>query len=229
MLMRIVLFAMSLTVLFTGSVPAQEIGNRIVVTAANAQLESRTESVGSVPKGTILTVEDVTDESFCVVFWGAKKATRSWIKRSDVIPLNEALDFFNNELLHNPTADGYAIRGALRSENREYDKAIADFDEVIRIDRRRGTTFRYRGNVWTAKHDYDKALADFNEAIRLDPTDARNYVSRGRALAEIREYDQAVGDFDMAVRLDPLNPIIRCHRGLCRGDNKEYDKAIADY
>jgi tetratricopeptide (TPR) repeat protein len=68
-------------------------------------------------------------------------------------------------------------------DKKDYDKAIKDFDEAIRLDPQFATTFALRGNAWFAKKDYDKAIKDFAEAIRLDPKDARAFNSRAWLLA----------------------------------------------
>src|SRR5213595_440082 len=57
----------------------------------------------------------------------------------------------------------------------EYDKAIADYDEVIRLDPKDVFAYIYRGCAYDDKGDYDKAIADYDEAIRLDPKYALPY------------------------------------------------------
>ena len=59
------------------------------------------------------------------------------------------------------------------SDKKEYDKAIADYNEAIRLDPEgRRSPYYNRGYAWYDKKEYDKAIADYNEAIRLDPRDA---------------------------------------------------------
>ena len=55
-------------------------------------------------------------------------------------------------------------------DKKDYDKAIDDFTDAIRIDPKYATAYYNRGLVWKAKGDNDKAMADYDEAIRLDPT-----------------------------------------------------------
>jgi len=49
----------------------------------------------------------------------------------------------------------------------EYDRAIADFTEAIRLDPKCGSAYRGRGNAYKEKGDSDKARADFDQAKRL--------------------------------------------------------------
>ena len=61
----------------------------------------------------------------------------------------------------------------------EYDKAIADFNEAIRLDSRLASAYAGRGDAWSANYEYDKAVVDYTEAIRLDPAEEAPWASRG--------------------------------------------------
>ena len=75
---------------------------------------------------------------------------------------------------------GYANKG-------EYERAIADFNEAIRVDPKSTHAFRNRGVVYVLKGDYNRAIADFNVVIRLDPNDALAFCNRGKAKRNIRD------------------------------------------
>ena len=66
-------------------------------------------------------------------------------------------------------ADAFNNRGNAWSDKNEYDKAIADYNEAIRLDPKFAFGFYNRGNAWNDKGELDKAIADYTEAIRLDP------------------------------------------------------------
>ena len=51
----------------------------------------------------------------------------------------------------------------------DYDKAIANYNEAIRLDPKLARAFNNRGFAYYGKREYDKAIADCSEAIRLDP------------------------------------------------------------
>ena len=53
-------------------------------------------------------------------------------------------------------------------EREDYDRAIADFDQAIRLDAKNANAFYNRGIAYHEKHDYDRAIADFDQAIKLD-------------------------------------------------------------
>ncbi len=66
----------------------------------------------------------------------------------------------------------------------EYDKAIKDNDEAIRLDPTLPEAFYNRGSAWLQKKEYDKAIKDFNEAIRIYPKFALAFCERGFCLDE---------------------------------------------
>jgi len=49
----------------------------------------------------------------------------------------------------------------------DYENAIADFSEAIRLDPTNRDLYHLRGNAWQAKGDMDRARADRSEAMRL--------------------------------------------------------------
>ena len=77
------------------------------------------------------------------------------------------------------TADEYCKRGAAYFDKGEYDKAIADCTEAIRLNPKDAKFYYNRGNAYGRKGEYDKAIADCTEAIRLDPKHALSYCGRG--------------------------------------------------
>src|SRR5579872_6730502 len=226
--MRTALLA-SLILLCPSFAFAQKVGDRIVVTTENAPLKLRDDVVGSVPKGSVLTVKKINGDWFWVIYSGAKPATRGWIKRSDVVAFENAIEFFNSELQRTPTAVLYTIRGKIWYLKDEYDQAITDLDEAIRLDPDQSTAFLNRGSAWLRKLDFDRAIADYSEAIWLDPNAARAYFNRAIARGRKNEIDLAIADYFEAIRLDPTDAKALINRGLAWQKKNEVDLAIADY
>ena len=54
-------------------------------------------------------------------------------------------------------------------DKREYDRAIMDCGEAIRLEPNYTFPLNGRGNAYRAKGDADRAIADYNEAIRVNP------------------------------------------------------------
>lgn len=76
-------------------------------------------------------------------------------------------------------SDAFVNRGLLRFGTRDFDPAIADFTEAIRLNPKNARAYQGRGAAWLLKKEIDRAIADFGVAIRLDPKYAESYHSRG--------------------------------------------------
>jgi tetratricopeptide (TPR) repeat protein len=55
---------------------------------------------------------------------------------------------------------------------KNYDKAIGDYGEAIRVDPNSALAHTARGEAWGEKKDYGRAIADYREALQLDPSSA---------------------------------------------------------
>jgi lipoprotein NlpI len=97
----------------------------------------------------------------------------------------------------------FSNRCGWRWAKNEADRALADCNEAISIDRDRADAFVNRGNVLLSKGDVERALNDFNEAIRLDPRGAWAYNARGELYKNRGDLDHAMADFSESIRLDP--------------------------
>ncbi|MCY3740628.1 MAG: tetratricopeptide repeat protein [Candidatus Poribacteria bacterium] len=63
---------------------------------------------------------------------------------------------------HKPKdTESYYNRGIAYYEKREYDKAIADFSEVIKRNSDHADAYYNRGNAYCDEVDCDKAIADY--------------------------------------------------------------------
>ncbi len=111
----------------------------------------------------------------------------------------------------------YSNRAILWHEKQDFDRAIADLTEAIRIDPMPrsdqpvpgSVNLHYnRGLAWRAKGDLDRALADFDRAISLDPKDAEAFYQRALVHYLHREFERAIADMTEAASLAPDNPDI---------------------
>jgi Flp pilus assembly protein TadD len=93
------------------------------------------------------------------------------------------------------------------------DRAIADFNEAIRLEPNNAMQLNNRGHAYIKKGDYDRAIADYNEAIRLDPTLARAFNGRGFAYMRKGNNQQAMADYSKAIQLRPDFAAAYCNRG----------------
>jgi tetratricopeptide (TPR) repeat protein len=134
----------------------------------------------------------------------------------------------------------YTSRGNAHLNNRNYDRAIDDYNETIRLDPKYAMGFNNRGLAYLRKDRIDRAIADFDMAIRLNPKYAMSFVNRAFAYQEKAQWDfdayltegvyedRAIQDLDEAIRLDPNNASAFRNRGLINSRMQRYDRAIKD-
>ena len=94
-------------------------------------------------------------------------------------------------------------RGRALAAGKQFDKALADHDEAIKLDPQSSAAFDSRGDTRCDMKEYDRAVADYERAIRIDPKSVSSYRRRGQALLELKQYARAQADLEQAVRLDP--------------------------
>jgi tetratricopeptide (TPR) repeat protein len=126
-------------------------------------------------------------------------------------------------------ASAYLNRGFAYDNKGDYDRAIADYGEAIRLHPQFALAYSNRGIVYNRKGNYDRAFADFGEAIRLNPKLPNAYAGRGWAYHGKGDFDRAFADFDEAIRLDPKFPKTYNPRGLAYHSIGELDRAIVDF
>ncbi len=114
-------------------------------------------------------------------------------------------------------------------ESGEYERAIQDLDEAIRLDPQYAFAYNNRGIAYRLLGQYNRAIQDYDEAIRLDPQYADAYYNRGVAYYNLGQYERAIQDWDEAIRLDPQYALAYNNRGIAYANLGQYEREIEDY
>jgi tetratricopeptide (TPR) repeat protein len=92
-----------------------------------------------------------------------------WVPSREVLLQEKVSDYLTDQIRLSPSdAKAYSKRGFFRLGKKDYDNAIADFDEVIKLTPKDARAYYGRAIGWQRKRDFAKAIADFNAAIQLD-------------------------------------------------------------
>jgi tetratricopeptide (TPR) repeat protein len=111
---------------------------------------------------------------------------------------------------------------------REFDRAIAEYSEAIRLDPKNIAAFWGRCVAWTDRNALDRALADCDGAIAINARYARPYATRCIIWNNKRDHDRAAADCDQALRLDPRDALAHEARGVLLRGKRDYEGAIAE-
>ncbi|MFO0884692.1 MAG: tetratricopeptide repeat protein [Pirellulales bacterium] len=154
---------------------------------------------------------------------------RAWIRKSDVMLAQEALDFYTDVIRQNPSSEAWACRANVWMEKGEVENAIKDHTEAIRLDPSNAAAYNSRGIAFKSKGELDAAIKDYTEAIRLNPSSGFARNNRAAARQEKEDWDGAIQDYDEAIRIDPKDAIHYYNRGLVWLSKNDYDKAVKDF
>jgi len=137
-------------------------------------------------------------------------------------------------------------RGDCYMEMANFESAIADYNEVIRLLPHMAEGFAKRGNARLHKgmgggilpkgskddsvkpESVDKAIADFTEALRIDPNDLGSRSNRAMVYELKGDYDKAIVDENRVLRDNPGYARGYHLRGQTYEKKGDHDKAILD-
>jgi tetratricopeptide (TPR) repeat protein len=227
--------------------------------AAEVLIIGRLQNLGDIYRLTTTTtrVEQATHAGIPRFDVRNDRALKNMIAALDKQPTAAAALPAVNEIAPPQTVGTFLDRGILFAMRGEYEMAIADFTEAIKLAPNLATAYMLRGRALYASVStvtavaenfsgintistggrvsveqaqiYDRAIADYTQAIRFDPHDAGAYDFRGIAYADKGDFDQAIADFTQAIRLDPNAVGTYSNRGNTYAIKRDYDRAIADY
>ncbi len=127
------------------------------------------------------------------------------------------------------TAEVYLEHGLSYAATGDYDRAIADYDQAIRLDPQLAAAYYNRAAAYQDKGDMDRAIADYSEAITLDPGLVEAYYNRGVVYGGAGEHERAIVDFDRVIAFNPQDADAHYNRAIAYANKGDYRRAIADF
>jgi len=110
--------------------------------------------------------------------------------------------------------DAFRSRGVAYYRRGDYDRALADLAESIRLAPSVAGLYGDQANVYYFKRDYSRAIAGYDKALQLDPSDALAYNNRGCAWIAVGSLAAAEADFNRARQWGVADPGSACKAAL---------------
>ena len=104
--------------------------------------------------------------------------------------------------------------GSAHFEEGEYELAIDDFDEAIRLDPTFALAYSTKGFTLIFLRRFQLAVDELDDAIRLDPQAEGAYRNRGLAYVGLGQEQRGIEDYDTAVRLEPRFALAYADRAI---------------
>lgn len=109
------------------------------------------------------------------------------------------------------------------------DEAIAQFQEVLRIDPQKAEAHYNIGITSMQKGKPDDAIAQYRQALQLDPNYLDAYVNLGDALVQEGKLDDAMAQYVAALKIRPNDATTHYNLGTVLFRQGKVDEAIAQF
>jgi regulator of sirC expression with transglutaminase-like and TPR domain len=93
--------------------------------------------------------------------------------------------------------------GVIYSERREFERAAAEYEEALRLDKRLPAAWYNSGKDLQEQGQLKGAIRAFTKALNLHPNDTWALNNRAMAYREMGQVDLARQDLELSLRIDP--------------------------
>ncbi|MDR0503106.1 MAG: tetratricopeptide repeat protein [Treponema sp.] len=119
-------------------------------------------------------------------------------------------------------AEELSKRGENYLSEKNYDCAITEFNELLKIEPDNPYTFYKLGLAYTNKNEFNLAIENFSKAIKIEPEKVGAfYFNRGLAYNFIGEKIKAISDIETAIKIDPQDNDFREALNVVKSTNNK--------
>lgn len=156
---------------------------------------------------------------------------RAWVRKGEVIPLEDAVEYYT-KLLESDPKSGRILdyRAAAKVLLGNLEGAREDRNHAIKVDPHAPGAYASRAIDSAAQGKLDAALSDIGTALQLDPRNPAFLATRANIHNQRKEWDDALAAASEAIQLDPGSFTAFHERGYAWQLGKQkWEKALADY
>ena len=119
-------------------------------------------------------------------------------------------------------------RGLKNYKEKNYQIAIENFDNSIKISSNLANAYKYRGEAKAELGNIDSALLDYNQLLLIQPKNSEIYERRGYIYYKLQDYEKAIIDYNQSIRINPNFALAYYHRGIAYLKLENQQKALED-
>ncbi|MEH2276193.1 MAG: tetratricopeptide repeat protein [Nostoc sp.] len=127
------------------------------------------------------------------------------------------------------TAEDFFNRGNDKREKKDYQGAIEDYNQAIKINSNYVDAYNYRGVSHYQLGDNKGAIENYNQAIKINPNYYKAYNNRGIARSALGDKKGAIEDLNQAIKINPNFDKAYNNRGNTRSALGDKKGAIEDF
>lgn len=101
----------------------------------------------------------------------------------------------------NPHA--YEVRGRMFDAMKQFDKAVADYDEVLKLNAKAKQIFQLRGAANFKLGRIQQSISDFDRFVQFDPAQAPHHWQRGISYYYAGRYNEGRRQFELHQSVNP--------------------------
>ncbi len=129
-------------------------------------------------------------------------------------------------------AEDYLLKGSQQVQKKNYQEAIGDFQQAIKLDPKNSKAHLLLGLTYANTGDFDQAVKYSQNSLSIEPSFAA-YHNLGLIYANKGEYEKAQMAYEKALELNPSSyrawyELALIHAGNNAG-NGHFDEAITSY
>ncbi|MCC5602028.1 tetratricopeptide repeat protein, partial [Nostoc favosum] len=119
--------------------------------------------------------------------------------------------------------------GNLHSSGQDYTKAIASYDQALKIQPDYHKAWYNRGIALGNLGRLEEAIASYDQALKIQPDYHKAWYNRGIALGNLGRLEEAIASYDQALKIKPDYHEAWYNRGYALDDLGRTEEAIASY
>ncbi|MBF0456481.1 MAG: protein kinase [Nitrospirae bacterium] len=144
-----------------------------------------------------------------------------------------AIGAYTSSINNARSDESFNDRGLAYLELKQYNNAVSDFGEAIKINPGQYLYYMNRALANNKRNFYADAIADFRRALDLNPQDMDNrytiYVEKADAHFNGKEYQHAIAEYTNAIKTYPARDFPYTSRGFLYQLTDNCEAAISDF